>query len=249
MSESHTAATEAAKPDVHPQDPGQEQWCMCWVPSHPTVEGAERAALTKHLRWLPGEIIHIAFLDGDPTVQERVQAAAEEWIAPGMANLQFAWETDPKRAQIRISFQYSGSWSVIGTACRQRPYPQPTMNYGWLKPTSSDEELRRVVLHEFGHALGLIHEHQNPDPANPIPWNRAKVIADLSGPPNNWDGPTIEHNMFKPADLRDTAYTVRDDKSIMMYPFPASWTTNGLSIGLNSELSTMDRDFIHEAYP
>ena len=36
------------------------------------------------------------------------------------------------------------------------------MNYGWIDADSPEEELRSVVLHEFGHALGLIHEHQNP---------------------------------------------------------------------------------------
>jgi len=39
---------------------------------------------------------------------------------------------------------------------------EPTMNYGWLKDDTDDVEYRRVVIHEFGHALGAIHEHQNP---------------------------------------------------------------------------------------
>ena len=68
------------------------------------------------------------------------------------------------------------------------------MNYGWLTPTSDDDELRRVVLHEFGHALGLIHEHQNPEGG--IQWNEPAVKADLSGPPNNWDDETIRHNVL-----------------------------------------------------
>jgi serralysin len=47
--------------------------------------------------------------------------------------------------------------------CQQILDPKPTMNYGWMTPDSSDDEVHRVVAHEFGHALGLIHEHQNPD--------------------------------------------------------------------------------------
>ena len=60
------------------------------------------------------------------------------------------------------------------------------MNFGWL-----DEA---VVLHEFGHAIGLAHEHQNPDKG--IKWNEDAVIRDLSGPPNNWDVATIRHNVL-----------------------------------------------------
>ena len=133
------------------------------------------------------------FLEGDPELQKRVQRVAEEWTGPDMANLQWQSGDDPD-ADIRVAFeQGNGSWSYLGTMCQQIPAPEPTMNYGWLTPDSNDDELHRVVAHEFGHALGLIHEHQNPD--TPIDWNRAAVIADLSGPANNWDEATIGSNI------------------------------------------------------
>ena len=113
--------------------------------------------------------------------------------------------------------------------------------------TPLDDAVRRVVLHEFGHALGLIHEHQNPD--KPISWNREAVIAALSGPPNNWDPATIENNIFKRYDPADLSTTPTDPDSIMMYPIPATWTTDGFSVGLNSGLSATDREFIAGAYP
>ena len=121
------------------------------------------------------------------------------------------------------------------------------MNFGWLTANSTDDELRRVVLHEFGHALGLIHEHQNPNRA--IKWNRAAVIADLSGPPNNWDEATIDNNMFKKYDSASLTSTPTDATSIMMYPIPAAWTLDGFSAGLNSGLSGIDKEFIRLAYP
>jgi hypothetical protein len=149
---------------------------------------------------------------------------------------------------IRVSFRYPGSWSVIGTTCRQIiDQGQPTMNYGWLTPDTSDDEVQRVVLHEFGHALGLIHEHQNP--GGQIHWNRQQVIQDLSGPPNNWDLETIEHNMFQPYAAAETNFTDLDPDSIMMYPIPERWTTDSFSVGLNSDLSATDRQFIREQYP
>lgn len=33
------------------------------------------------------------------------------------------------------------------------------MHFGWLRDDTDDVEWRRVVVHEFGHALGAIHEH------------------------------------------------------------------------------------------
>lgn len=225
----------------------QDQWCFAWIPTQQGGEGADRAALVKGAKWNPGTIITASFLDGDESVQQRVRTVAQRWTAPGMANLRIIFQEDTD-SLIRISFRYRGSWSVLGTECRKiTDRSQPTMNYGWLTPDSSDADVNRVVLHEFGHALGLIHEHQNP--AGGIKWNREAVIRDLSGPPNNWDMATIEHNMFKATDREETNFTTLDPSSIMMYALPARWTIDGFSVGLNSDLSEKDKAFIRQQYP
>jgi serralysin len=237
-----TADTNRSDDNVENKD----QWCFSWLASRPTASGADRAALVRDARWTPGDVITVSFLDGDPEVQARVRDVAGQWTAPGMANLTFDFRRT-NDTLIRISFQYDGSWSVIGTTCRQvTDRREPTMNYGWLDRSSSDEELERVVLHEFGHALGLIHEHQNP--AGGIHWDRQAVIRELSGPPNNWSLDVIEQNMFEPYSKQETNYTRLDPDSIMMYPVPENWTTDGFSVGLNSGLSEQDRAFIRQQY-
>jgi hypothetical protein len=39
-----------------------------------------------------------------------------------------------------------------------------------------------------------------------------------------------------------------DKASIMMYPFPATWTTNGVSTPMNSKLSERDKKVIRAVY-
>ncbi|WP_218780913.1 hypothetical protein [Paenibacillus amylolyticus] len=34
------------------------------------------------------------------------------------------------------------------------------MNFGWFDQDTEESEFERTVMHEFGHALGCIHEHQ-----------------------------------------------------------------------------------------
>lgn len=219
---------------------------FCVVVSSATQTANDKAALLNEARWNPGDQIRVRFVEGAPELQQRVRQVAERWTGPDMAALSFSF-VEEGDSEIRIAFQQgAGSWSYLGTQCRDIPAAEPTMNYGWLTPDSPDDELQRVVLHEFGHALGLIHEHQNPEGG--IDWNEPAVIADLSGPPNNWDEPTIRHNVLDHYAPEAVTATPVDPDSIMMYPIPAAWTNDGFSAELNSDLSEQDRQLISTVY-
>src|SRR6185295_18692300 len=129
-------------------------------------------------------------------------------------------------ADIRISFNADpGSWSAVGTDCLVADFfkpAEPTMNFGWLRDDTDDEEWRRVVVHEFGHAIGAIHEHQNP--RGGIKWNLPAVYAYFSGPPNNWTKEEIDFNVVQKYSINQLNATSFDRSSIMLYSFPPQLT-------------------------
>jgi Matrixin len=212
----------------------------------PPASPFEAAAVTAKL-WRPGRTLRVRFLDGVPEVQRKVEQYAHRWSEH--ANIRLAFGSDPD-AEIRISFEQQGSWSALGTDALVEeffPKDQPTMNYGWLTPESEEAEYSRVVLHEFGHALGLIHEHQNP--ADGIQWNREVVYRALGGPPNSWDRATADHNVLNKYSRTITQFTEFDPRSIMLYSFPKEWTLDGREFGLNSVLSDTDKAFVRARYP
>jgi len=208
-----------------------------------------RAAFLNSAYWEQAAIT-VSFLSGSEELHQRVAAIAKTWRTDAGADVNFEFwigsDRDPNDAHIRIDFQPGkGSWSHLGKHSKKVPRDRATMNLGWMTLALAEDKARAVVLHEFGHALGLIHEHMNPE--KPIDWDRDAVIEDLHRT-QNWDDATIERNMFakyQPGTLTTTAV---DPNSIMMYPIPAHWTRNGFSTGFNSELTGQDKKMIRDVY-
>jgi len=205
----------------------------------------KRAAADKQRLWEPGQEITVGFLHGYFPVWEKIVKTAEIWTS--YANIDFRWLGRTNDAVIRIAFiQDEGSWSYIGTDCLTVGRNAATMNFSWLQPDTPNTEVFRVVLHEFGHALGMIHEHQNP--VAKIAWNKA-VVYEAYKNGMGWSKQMVDNNIFKPYDKDITQFTEFDLGSIMGYPIPAKFTTNGFSTGFRSGLSSTDIAFIRHLYP
>lgn len=155
-----------------------------------------------------------------------------------IVNIKFEYVNNMKNSDIRIDFDPdNGCWSYVGTDCKGYKN-EATMNFSWFDvPT---------VLHEFGHALGMIHEHQNPK-NNKIKWDDKAVFA-WGKQTQGWnDKTTYENIIAKPTEqINGSDY---DPESIMLYFFPAQLTTNNKGTSENLILSPNDVLFLAQTYP
>lgn len=209
----------------------------------------ELAGLTDKM-WDIGQTLRVAMVGGTPYVQAQVRRFAQEWTQ--YANIRFEF-VDPEReyAQIRITFEPGGSWSRIGRDSlgdAQWTWSgfNRTMNFGWFNDSTPDDEFRRTVLHEFGHALGLVHEHQSP--ASGIQWDREKAY-EFYWKDQGWDHNMVDLNVFRRYEVTTTNYSQYDSYSIMHYDVPASITLDGKGTQVNWELSETDKEYIRRWYP
>jgi hypothetical protein len=207
-----------------------------------------RMAIITMKKWPIGYTLKCRFLGGSKFQQEKTIEMASEWMNYANINITFV---DTPDEDIRIAFlPGQGSWSAVGIDAKNKyyfPKNQPTMNFGWLDETTDDTEWRRVVVHEFGHALGCIHEHQSPN--EHLNWDVDAVYAYFSKPPNSWSKETIDHNILEKYSPEGIDATLFDPDSIMLYMFPPQLFLDHKGTNNNTDLSDMDKNFIQQMYP
>ena len=174
---------------------------------------------TRHYTWEPGTTINVVFMDGKVENMQTVANVAKEWTKH--ANIDFAFfrpgQNIPQGPQLRVSFQRPGYWSLIGSQAAYRDRSIPTMNLNFRLFRKGAREIQRVVLHEFGHSLGLWHEHQNPNAT--FTWNKPAVYEYYKRT-HGWSEATVDSNLFNRLDADSVNATEFDPRSIMVYSFP-----------------------------
>ena len=256
-----------------------------------TPEVVEAVIAASNL-WTPASVIRVAFEEdfAEPSLCKKIMETAKEWefanfkldFGPATAQGQFyTWRRDDEEyaAEVRISFREpeGGNWSLVGCDNSDRRYASPSsasMNLcDFHKRLPSD--WKSVVLHEFGHVLGLRHEHQNPnsgcstqllwddeqgyidkqnDNMEYIPNNgkRPGLYKVFGGPPYNWSRAETYRQLGQLSPLDDLEITAYDPKSIMKYHF-YSWMF--LSPGGScdtapaAEISMLDAAEVRKHYP
>lgn len=239
--------------------------CLTMNPSMSSSSQGLSALFAKNYTWPVGSTIIIAFYDGSDWQKAWVEKIVTEKLQP-FVNLNFSFDkgVSPDHADISITFKGALAQSAVGRTSKNS---HPSMYLGWVDAPTGESftfkgatynvpaGLRQnfktgaTVIHEFCHALGMLHEHQNPN--KPIEWNYDAVWRMLCNPPNKWDWQKIKTNVidtgFSPDELNGSEF---DPKSIMLYSFGPELTLNfkdGLKA--NSELSDLDKEWLQKMYP
>lgn len=189
--------------------------------------------------------LSVSFLDGSEAQKNLVKQYVPQWTTAQGAPVKFVFDNG-SHGHIRITFNGNGNWSNIGRQARDVRVPLPTMSLEDVRAGSSETVARLVILHEFGHALGLRHEHQHP--ASGIAWNEEIVYADMAA--RGWSRAKTKRNIL---DAFSVNYMCKgaqtfDPNSIMLYPIPSRWTVNGFSSAQNSQLTSADLACVHATY-
>jgi len=224
--------------------------------------------------------LKICFVNGTNEERQYIAKTALEWTKHGDLKLDFYQVVPGQRplprgcgkpsaetSEIRVAITSANAkfypddtvstpgiagWSELGTDALNRNAKSITDNV--IYPTIffyENTPKPHHVLHEFGHALGLEHEHQSPAGKCDAEFNWSKVYDLYKGTfsPQEVD---LFIRPF-PASLKTHLVDVYDTHSVMHYQFPKDMFIKGdkspCYVAANTELSDYDKAAMHLMYP
>ncbi|KAM0420472.1 hypothetical protein ACHAPT_011765 [Fusarium lateritium] len=217
-------------------------------PRHKSSSGRAMAGVAKSNVLWPSERcnLRVRFLNGDSFDQETVKNCVTKHYnsIPMRLRFRFLEPGDPEHSDIRITFTNESKCLLGRTAENHRG--EPTMWLNMHRDSSTGAEARRAkrqydILHEFGHALGMQHEHQHPECK--VNWNMQVIQAK-----NGWSAEKVHNNFDRLAQgVKLAAY---DPESIMHYPIDVGDTQSLVTyIPQATKLSEGDKTFLMAIYP
>lgn len=250
------------------------------VQNSPQQLGRVRAVWKNASKWDINHKLQVCFIGGTPQEREQFQTMIMEtyWPRPvGDDDFRLGlpepnWDAPQASSDIRISFAETGSWSMLGNEALGVPKSEATLNIGWSMTADP-----AVAKHEWGHLLGLAHEHQSPAAKGKIQWADEQVLIDYFAQTQNppWSAAQTRANVTEALDTNTYNSSHFDPESIMLYMFDCAMFANcgqggdapcnctpqsnsmqvcaascqGRPKTMNTNLSATDKQVLMEMYP
>jgi len=173
--------------------------------------------------------------------KDAVKAVLDRYAT--LMTLKFKYTDNVDEAKIKILFGGTlSSFAFVGNEnLGNYESDGQNVNLGWFDIGT--------IIHEFGHVLGMIHEHQNPLGGISIEWDKDKVYKYFECS-QGWTDDMINQQILDP--FKKDGLTVNgtcfDPLSIMLYQYPSCLTKNGVGTKFNQRLSAYDVLWMHTLY-
>ncbi|HMZ45856.1 MAG TPA: M12 family metallopeptidase [Chitinophagaceae bacterium] len=210
-----------------------------------TTTAGKRGLADNYYLWDNGKTLYVKIMNGSKKYKDMIKKYAKDWEK--YANIKFEF-VEVGNTHIRVVLTGNdggGNYSKLGTMALMVPQDEHTMH---LDTTSfkTPEYTYTCIVHEFGHAIGLMHEHMNP--TSGIKWDKNRIYASYKLN-QGWDKAMVDAQLFKKYSINYTNGTKYDPKSIMHYPISRWETTDGFHVEWNNSISEGDKQLISALYP
>ncbi len=221
-----------------------------------------RGVLDKFKLWPVGKTLSVCFVNGERALRSFFVDASQDWTIGTSIKFDFSENSEFREcasapsSDIKVAFFNDGNWSYVGTDSLKYLTNGATLNIGDASraPFSKLDKtsLKRVILHELGHALGFEHEHQSPESQceKEFDWPAIYKFAKKHW---KWEETEVNLNFRALVSSERLLTTPYNPQSIMHYHLLPVFFTRGINsvcyVGQNNVLSDVDRQAAASVYP